>query len=213
MAFMLRDEIEEIDFIKRIRKESDSVFGITVRNWNFPKIEDKKRAMNNYINAVSKTMQKIINKYNGTFIFIPQVTVKSGDDTLIANKIKDGLPDNIKSRFVIRTDDWSPVEIKTIIGNLDYFIGTRMHSNIFATSMRIPTVAIAYEKKTNGIMKTVNLEEYIVEIDTITEEELITLVEKMINNKEKIIDNLNKRIDEIREEIMIKSTKIFKEEK
>lgn len=73
-----------------------------------------------------------------------------------------------------------------------------MHSNIFATSMKVPTVAIAYEKKTNGIMKTLNLEDYIIEINTITSEKLIKKIEVMMKNNKEIRRHLDNRIQEIR---------------
>ena len=212
MAFMLRDEEKNFDFINNIRKESNIIFGITVRNWNFPRLDNREKAMDNYISSISKAMEYLINNYNSSFIFIPQVTVKSGDDTIVAQKIKDRLPAKIKEKFTIRTDDWSPIEIKSVIGNLDYFIGTRMHSNIFATSMKIPTTAIAYEKKTNGIMMTVNLDDYIIEIDSISENELINKVELMIKNSDIIKLNLENRIREIRNEILDKLNIVFKEE-
>ena len=79
------------------------------------------------------------------------------------------------------------MQIKGLIGTFDFFIGTRMHSNIFATSMYIPTVAIAYEKKTNGIMKMLNLKEYIVEMDDITPETLTKKIEELINNEYRTI--------------------------
>ena len=124
--------------------------------------------MENYINSVKDFMVKELKKRLCVFVFIPQVTVSTGDDTVIAEEIKNRLPEKYQNKFIIKRDDWSPSEIKSLIANMDYFVGTRMHSNIFATSMCVPTTAIAYEKKTNGIMETVGLENYIIEIDDIT---------------------------------------------
>lgn len=81
------------------------------------------------------------------FIFIPQVIVDYASDVDIAKEIKQELKNKYQSSFIIREDDWTPVQIKNVIGQLDFFVGTRMHSNIFATSMKIPTLAIAYEKR------------------------------------------------------------------
>ncbi len=80
-----------------------------------------------------------------------------------------------------------------------------MHSNIFATSMGVPTVAIAYEKKTNGIMETVGLDDFVEEIDTITSKSLINKIDRCLNNRFEIRRNLEKRIVEIREDIISKS--------
>ena len=93
---------------------------------------------------------------------------------------------------------------------MDYFVGTRMHSNIFATSMAVPTTAIAYEKKTNGIMETVGLQNYVVEINDITAEDLYNKVEDMIVNKKKIKKQLSCSIKDIRKEILEKIEKVVK---
>ena len=188
--------------------KNDIIIGITVRNWNFPNVKDKNKAKENYLKAVADSMDFIIEKYNSVFVFVPQVIVEFGDDTETAKEIKKIMKNS--NKFVIRNDDYSPYEIKAMASNCDYFIGTRMHSNIFATSMKIPTTAIAYEKKTNGIMETVNMSDYVVEIDTITKEELINTIEKMINNRKEIIKILNKRIPEIRKEIEEKTIKVLK---
>ena len=202
MAFSLEDKEYEFDYMDKLKKENDIIIGITVRNWNFPNVKDKNKAKENYLKAVADSMDFIIEKYNSVFVFVPQVIVEFGDDTETAKEIKKIMKNS--NKFVIRNDDYSPYEIKAMASNCDYFIGTRMHSNIFATSMKIPTTAIAYEKKTNGIMETVNMSDYVVEIDTISE------IEKMINNRKEIIKILNKRIPEIREEIEEKTMKVLK---
>lgn len=208
MAFSLEDKEYEFDYMDKLKKENDIIIGITVRNWNFPNVKDKNKAKENYLKAVADSMDFIIEKYNSVFVFVPQVIVEFGDDTETAKEIKKIMKNS--NKFVIRNDDYSPYEIKVMASKCDYFIGTRMHSNIFATSMKIPTTAIAYEKKTNGIMETVNMSDYVVEIDTITKEELINTIEKMINNRKEIIKILNKRIPEIREEIEEKTMKVLK---
>lgn len=208
MAFSLEDKEYEFDYMDKLKKENDIIIGITVRNWNFPNVKDKNKAKENYLKAVADSMDFIIEKYNSVFVFVPQVIVEFGDDTETAKEIKKIMKNS--NKFVIRNDDYSPYEIKAMASNCDYFIGTRMHSNIFATSMKIPTTAIAYEKKTNGIMETVNMSDYVVEIDTITKEELINTIEKMINNRKEIIKILNKRIPEIRKEIEEKTIKVLK---
>lgn len=198
MAFMLEDVNRDFEFVDELRKENELLIGTTVRSWNFPNLSNKIQAKENYENSVRDMMVYMFNKYNCSFVFIPQVTVSTGDDTLTALRIKNKLPENLKNKFIIRTDDWSPSEIKSVIKNMDYFVGTRMHSNIFATSMCVPTTAIAYEKKTNGIMETVNLSDYVVEIDTITKDDLIDKVENMIENDSQIRELLKSRIKEIR---------------
>ena len=210
MAFMLENKEQEFAFVSELRKEFDIVFGLTVREWHFPNVENKEKAKINYIESIKEMIINYAETKNAAFVFIPQVIFEGDDDSIIAEQIRNELPEKYKKYFIINKTDWSPIEIKSLINNFDMFIGTRMHSNIFATSMAVPTVAIAYEKKTNGIMETVGLDDYIVEIDTITKEELIEKIDKCYENRESIHLNLVKRIVEIRNNIISKS-KFIKE--
>lgn len=210
IAFYLEDKKNCVNYFDKYRVGSKILLGITVRKWNFPQIQNKKKVMNNYVDSICNMMMYFIDKYSCTFIFIPQVIVEYANDTDIAQIIKNKLDIKYRKNFIIRTDDWSPYEIKEAIGELDGFIGTRMHSNIFATSKHVPTVAIAYEKKTNGIMHTLELDDYIVEINDITSDELIKKVESMISNKKSISDHLEKKIITIKREIYEKTKKHIK---
>ena len=210
MAFMLEDIERKFNFVEKLRKKNDILFGITVRKWNFPNLKDKNKAMENYVNCIKEFMIKEFNIRSCAFVFIPQVTVNTGDDTIIANEIRKRLPKKNQDKFYICREDLSPSEIKSLIANIDYFVGTRMHSNIFATSMCVPTTAIAYEKKTNGIMETVGLEDYIIEINDITSDDLFNKVEKMISNAKIIRKQLKNRIGEVRKDIFLKIKKVVK---
>lgn len=210
MAFMLGSYKEEIKFINDLRNDKKILIGITVRKWNFPNVLDPVMANKRYKEELIKFIEYGIQKYNSTFVFIPQVIVDYASDVDIAKEIKENLKREYQEQFIIREDDWSPIEIKNVIGQLDYFVGTRMHSNIFATSMTVPTLAIAYEKKTNGIMRTVNLEEYVEEIDEINSKSLINKFERIIENKEKIVNELKEKIISIRKEIDAKIRKQIK---
>ena len=211
MAFMLPDDFRSNNNILDLKKKYKKVIGLTVRKWNFPNISGSKiEAMNNYLNTIAQFITKVSSEKGYCFVFIPQVIVDYGNDADVAKEIKNLLGKDIKDNFVIFEDDLTPVEIKNMIGNCDYFVGTRMHSNIFATSMCVPTVAIAYEKKTNGIMETVGLQDYIVEINDINLEKLNLKFENVVLNEEKIRKQLKVNIKNIRKEIEDKINQIMR---
>ena len=209
MAFMLEDIYKKNPLIEELRNKSNIIYGITVRKWNFPNSKNPAEQMEKYINSIVDFMNQEIEN-NNIFVFVPQVIVGYADDTDIARKIKLKLKKT--DGFKIITDDLSPVEIKTLISNFDYFIGTRMHSNIFAISMKIPTIAIAYEKKTNGIMHTANLDDYVIEIEEINKKILTEKTKMQISNDTEIRNELNFNVEKIRKEILEKMKKILIEE-
>lgn len=210
MAFMLEQKEIEFPFLDKIKENSNMLIGITVRNWSFPNVVDEEKARENYIKQMKQFIEYYIKNENATFLFIPQVIVSYASDTDIAIEIKNRIKEELQSKFIIRNDDWSPLEIKTLIGKLDYFVGTRMHSNIFATSMYVPTLAIAYEKKTNGIMETVGQKKYVEEIDTIDSESMKNKFNEIIKNKIQIKEELITARKRIKKDIFEKTEEIFK---
>lgn len=204
MAFMLDEIYEKDNNIEKYKKCGKKIYGLTVRNWNFPNEKDPKQKMEQYLYSIANLICEKTKNNEAVFVFVPQVIVDYGNDADVANEIMEMLPKNIKKNFIIVTDDLSPTEIKKLIGNFDFFIGTRMHSNIFATSMRIPTIAIAYEKKTNGIMHMLGLDDYVIEMNNISYEKIKSVLKLAEENKKNIVKNLNEKISLIKQEIMEK---------
>lgn len=212
MAFALTQETNiSFEFIESLNEKFDKLIGLTVRSWEFPNSNNPDKDKETYINSIVDMTINCAQKYNAAIVFVPQVIFKSGcgdDDSIIAEYIKDRLPDEYRENFIIRKDDWSPAEIKALIEKFDIFVGTRMHSNIFATSMLVPTIAIAYEKKTNGIMETLGLEDYVINIDEITSKKLIHKLDQIMIDRRNIVEHLSIRIPKIRKDILKNSQKI-----
>lgn len=204
MAFMLEDVKKNIDYVDEWKKSFNKIYGITVRKWEFPEENNGKELFENYKIELAKFIEYKAEKDNSLFVFVPQVIVEYGNDADVAKEIKNLLQDKYRNNFIILEDDIHPNEVKQLIWNFDFFIGTRMHSNIFATSMGVPTIAIAYEKKTNGIMHTVELDDYVLEMNSITFEDLKTISEIQLKNETEIRNKLINKIPKIREEIYIK---------
>lgn len=204
MAFMLEDVKKNIDYVDEWKKSFNRIYGITVRKWEFPEENNGKELFENYKMELAKFIEYKAEKDNSLFVFVPQVIVEHGNDANVAKEIKNLMKDKYKNNFVILEDDIHPTEIKQLIWNFDFFIGTRMHSNIFATSMGVPTIAIAYEKKTNGIMHTVELDDYVLEMNSITRDKLKKISDKQLVERKKIENHLSKKIVLIRKEIFNK---------
>lgn len=198
-AAFLVDNISDEEAINVLEKEGikkDKLFiGITVRKWNFPGYKNADKKFLNYLNVISKTIEYIISSMDARVILFPQVIYTPyDDDRTVSHLIKSKLNDSIKERVIVLTDDYRVEELKGMIGQMDLFIGTRMHSNIFATSMNVPTLAISYEQKTDGIMGMLGLEKYVIDINTITTQELISKIDKIWAERADVKKKLEKNI-------------------
>ena len=98
------------------------------------------------------------------------------------------------------TGDYGAPELKSVIGLCDMFIGGKMHANIAATSMGVPTVAIQYKRysqKFNGIMRLLGQEKYV--CDRLSLEDVQPKIEEVWSARENIKKALEASRDEIKD--------------
>lgn len=87
---------------------------------------------------------------------------------------------------------------QAIISQMDLFIGNRYHSVIFALKGKIPTVCLAYEHKSIGIMDTVKLNKFVIKISDFSYEILIDKINQAWREKEEIREVLKLQMNVIR---------------
>lgn len=131
-----------------------------------------------YENALVTALNVFTTRHGGTVFLFPQVTgpSQSEDDRIPSRRVAAGLKD-YGTDIVLIDATWSPAELQTAYGQMDIFVGTRLHSNIFALTAGTPVVAIAYYYKTFGIMQMLGLSEWALDIWTITDQELAQRLE------------------------------------
>jgi len=96
----------------------------------------------------------------------------------IAEKAKEAGP-------VVLKGDYSTSVLRRIYSEMNIFVGTRIHSDIFALTAGTPVVAIAYEiPKGFGIVSMVEGSDFILDIAKINKEKLWLMVVKLLLQKE-----------------------------
>lgn len=201
MAFKLgvitSESIENL--VNSIRKSTPNkkIIGITMREWFFPKSENPKEAKKKYENALVELINKTSKKY--LFVFVPQVIMYGDDDRIFANIIKSKLDD--ENNLLVLEEDYSSYELKNMIELFDQFLGTRMHSNIFCSTVGKAPVAIAYEKKTNGIMDKLNLTDYVVDIEDVNYDILLNMLNSNKLNQIKLDSQTREKVNQFQNEI------------
>jgi colanic acid/amylovoran biosynthesis protein len=154
-----------------------------------------------YLDLMAKVADYLVEKLNAHVVFISHVIIPPNygpcDDRFVAEEIHKLVKN--KSRIKTVKGDYSPEELKGIIGKCDLFIGARMHSNIASTSMGVPTVALSWSHKYGGIMKMLEQEEYVCDILTATFEELVSRIDLAWSNRDIIKEKLASKTAEMEE--------------
>jgi colanic acid/amylovoran biosynthesis protein len=159
-----------IDLVKK-----RPLLGLTAINWGAQNRDFKRQS--EYEEACAEAIRYFVCDLGGRAILFSQVTGPSddSDDRIPARRIKAKLPD-ISDSIVLLEEQLPPELLKTLYGQMDVFIGTRMHSNIFALTEGVPVIAIGYLHKTRGIAAMLKLEKWVVDIQKINSK---TLMEKL----------------------------------
>jgi colanic acid/amylovoran biosynthesis protein len=99
------------------------------------------------------------------------------DDRLVGARLRarSALPERV---FLIE-EPLSPSALQAAYGQMDYFIGTRMHSVILALNAGVPALAIGYLHKTSGVLEELGMADRYYDINTLTAVELIGGFERL----------------------------------
>ena len=167
------------------------------------------KAEEEFTNIMAKVIDNLVENLNATIIMIPHVYTPNDDDRVAIDRIFHKVKD--KSKVEIIKNEYTPQELKGIIGQCDLFIGARMHATIAATSMLVPTVGIAYSHKMHGIIgEMLGQKKYIIDIKELDYESLISKINEAWENREKIKKELEIKIPMVKEKAMLNG-KLVKE--
>lgn len=218
VAFLLEpasdQRIKEILTKEGIR-EYTSLIGISVSkivsNYGFPELKSRKDKYNEYVKLMSRVIDHLVDTLNTTIVLVPHVIGPgaNNDDRIVADDICELIKN--KDKIVSIKEEYTPEELKGIIGQCDLFIGARMHATIASTSMLVPTVAIAYSDKTHGILgKMLGYEAYVLDIRDLNYDKLISKINDAWENRDAIKTDLAMKIPEIKEKAVLNG-KLIKE--
>lgn len=163
-----------------------------------------------FVELMAKVVDYIVKELDATVIFIPHVTgpKRRDDDRIIAKDIYKSVKEKGKAKLI--EEDYTPQEIKGIIGRCDLFIGARMHACIGALSMCVPTINISYHHKSNEMMAMFGLEENVLSARKLNYVNLTSKINEAWTNREEIKARLLSKINGVKREAM-RNAEIVKE--
>jgi colanic acid/amylovoran biosynthesis protein len=186
-AFLLQSDPPPAT-LEMIFDEARLAVGMTVRRWFR---EPNRQAA--YEAHMAGFVRWLAEERDAAVVLLPQVTYVEGrdDDRETAHRVVAGAGGHGSIRVV--DDELTAGQIKWLCGRADAFVGTRMHSNIFALSSGVPTLAIAYQPKTSGIMTELGLERWVVPIEEIDETGLRRIFDQLVGCRAEIESALRRK--------------------
>jgi colanic acid/amylovoran biosynthesis protein len=84
-----------------------------------------------------------------------------------------------------------------IFANLDYLVATKTHSVVYGLRKCIPTLAIAYEKKTDDFMKDFQQEDFSVQLSTFNSEHAFNVFSNLVEKDLDVKNTIQNKLAEI----------------
>lgn len=101
------------------------------------------------------------------------------------------------SRVTLAPAFFNPIEAKSYISGMDFFMGARMHSTIAAFSSGVPVLPMAYSRKFNGLfVETLNYP-YIIDLKKDSLSIITKKVLEYIDESDSIIKSVNTSLESI----------------
>jgi polysaccharide pyruvyl transferase WcaK-like protein len=143
-----------------------------------------------YRELVKQLIGRILDLPNTAIVLVPHVfpdsTLAVESDPNACREVYDRFKDHFSSRIFLLEGKYDQSEIKWIIGQCDFFLGSRMHACIAALSQGIPAVGLAYSKKFAGVFETAGVEDCVVDMREMEEGEVIKKVMEIYEKRDEI---------------------------
>ena len=208
-AFIMRSasqrRVKEILYKAGIdKKGSRPLIGMTtshIYRYGFPEVKSREEKYRRYVKMMRQVIDYLTDKLDATLVLVPHVFLRGYDD----RTINEDIYQNVKRTHMVKlmTDEYTPEELKGIIGQFDLFISSRTHPIIHALSMQVPVIGIDYTSKAKAIMKMFGQEEWAFDIKALDFDSLVSKISALYSIKDKIRGDLAFRIKTVQEYTML----------
>lgn len=156
-----------------------------------------------YKALISDLINSLITTKGATVLLIPHVFGTDGEsDVTACHEVYSAFKESYGKRLLIADGHYDQCEIKYIIGQCNFFIGSRMHACIAALSQNVPTVSIAYSRKFIGVMQTIDIPDLVADPRYLGKAHIVKLIEDLFEQKMRIQRHLEKTIPHVKETIL-----------
>ncbi len=157
-----------------------------------------------YKGLVQRIIDHFIVRMGARVVLVPHVFGSAGDlesDTAAGAAICRELGDQYRGRLQMISEEYDQHEMKYLIGQCDFFIGSRMHACIAALSQGVPAVGLAYSRKFLGVLRSIGVENLVVDLRKNDAGKIGELIDEAYLSREKIQSDLVRRMPMVRQQV------------
>jgi colanic acid/amylovoran biosynthesis protein len=156
-----------------------------------------------YGDLMVEAIVRLVRHLGATVVLIPHVFGQNGEsDVTAAAKLWRRLPAGLAAQVLLIDRELNQHEVKYVIGQCDFFIGARMHACIAALSQAVPTVALAYSHKFDGVLSSIDADQRVVDLRRANRAEVLRVIETGFAEREPRRSALAARSPAVRESVL-----------
>jgi polysaccharide pyruvyl transferase WcaK-like protein len=158
-----------------------------------------------YARMVHVLLEELITKQGAQVLLVPHVfggeENRESDEKACA-RIQAEFGQRYAGRLHYLPGRFDHHEIKYLIGQCDFFLGSRMHACIGALSQCVPAVGLAYSRKFAGVLESVGGGSRVVDLRTLGDDEVVEAVRKAFGQREVLRRQLEEKMPLIRKSVL-----------
>ncbi|HLX43618.1 MAG TPA: polysaccharide pyruvyl transferase family protein [Bryobacteraceae bacterium] len=156
-----------------------------------------------YIKFSYQVIDWFIQEKNARVLLVPHC-LGTGDesDSVACERLYEELKAKYPGMLGVVRGRYATAEMKYIIGQCDFFVGSRMHACIAALSQGIPAIAVAYSRKFIGVLDTLGAGELVVDPQKLSVDEMLRVIGEKYDNRGKIETLLASNVVDVRKTIL-----------
>ncbi len=157
-----------------------------------------------YLQHLEALIKHLISKYQARIVLVPNDIYPGqkpvGEDDRYLCRVLYQRLNKADSCFLF--DEFlSTEQVKSVVGQCDFLVGSRFHSLVFALGQGVPAMAISWSHKYRELFRLFDMEKYVVEDQVIELSESVRLLDDLIGNKEKLQNDIKMSLVEINEKL------------
>ncbi len=196
-----------------LEREAGSLVGLNLSGLLFMggyKRDDTFGFRDKYIEFAYKVIDLMISRTKARVLLVPH-TLGSGceSDSDVCTQFYEELKTNFRDRIGFVRGLYTTAEMKYVIGQCNFFIGSRMHACIAALSQGIPAVSVAYSRKFVGVLETLGIPELLVDPRVMTVNEMLNIIGESYDRREEIRMLLEAKLPEVKKSLLSLMPAIF----
>jgi polysaccharide pyruvyl transferase WcaK-like protein len=158
-----------------------------------------------YPSLIRAILDHLIAKRGCEVLLVPHVFGDKEDsesDVPACKRIMSDCEEKYNGRLHYLEGNFDQHEIKYVIGQCDFFLGSRMHACIAALSQCVPAVGLAYSRKFAGVLDSVGGGARVVDLREAEEQQILAAIGKALQDKSLLRHELEERMPKIKASVL-----------